>query len=292
MRAMSALVKREFLEHRGAFLYAPCILLALVGAAALYALLTGNLQFTLVRGPVTAASAIFQASLGVAFLLWSAYLLIGLLFYYADSFSADRRNNALLFWKSMPQSDLKILTSKALSGITVFLALIFGFAMLTGLLIYAVLLLASVQNPNIVIPGPVDAIVSYIQMGIVGVAYLVLTLLWYAPGLAWVAALSTLFQRWTIPLAFLIPVTVVFLEHLLGISRSHPITEFLLWRFGSFLHGSDASSILLGQTDRQALDLIWTFVSNIDWPHMAAGLIFTGAMVYLASEYRRRRIYA
>ena len=41
--------------------------------------------------------------------LWLAYLAVALFFYFGDAFSADRRNNAMLFWKSMPVSDLKIL---------------------------------------------------------------------------------------------------------------------------------------------------------------------------------------
>ncbi len=56
---------------------------------------------------------------------WTFYLLITLFFYYADAFSADKRNNAMLFWKSMPVSDLKVLSSKMVAGLTVFPALIF-----------------------------------------------------------------------------------------------------------------------------------------------------------------------
>ena len=54
---------------------------------------------------------------GIA-LLWFGYLLIALFFYFADAFSADRRNNAMLFWKSMPQGDFKILLSKLVAGLT------------------------------------------------------------------------------------------------------------------------------------------------------------------------------
>lgn len=292
MRAMSALIKREFLEHRNAFFYAPLILLSLIAAVSLLALLTGNVQVHLIGARMPPAEATFQVSLGAAYLLWSAYLLLALLFYYADSFSADRRNNAYLFWKSMPQSDLKILTSKALSGITLFLVLIFGFAALTGLLIYVILLLASAHTSEIIVPGPLDAILTYVQMAIVGAVYLVLMLLWYAPALAWVAALSTFVQRWTIPLAFLIPVMVALFEQMLSVGRSHPITEFLLWRFGSFLHGTNGFSVLLGQTNGRPIDLVWAIAANVDWLQMALGLIFSGAVIYLASEHRRRRIDA
>ena len=58
--------------------------------------------------------------------LWFVYLMVALFFYFADAFNADRRNNAMLFWKSMPVSDFSILGSKMLAGLTIFPALIFG----------------------------------------------------------------------------------------------------------------------------------------------------------------------
>ena len=57
--------------------------------------------------------------------LWFVYLMVALFFYFADAFNADRRNNAMLFWKSMPQSDFKMLMSKMLAGMTILPALIF-----------------------------------------------------------------------------------------------------------------------------------------------------------------------
>ena len=132
MRAYIALIKREFLEHRGAFVYVPAILLIVLSAIILIASASGNASFSLPPIPLPGPAAIYQAAIGGAFLLWSVYLLVGLFFYYADSFSADRHNNALLFWKSMPQSDFKVLSSKAVSGITIFLALIAAFALATG----------------------------------------------------------------------------------------------------------------------------------------------------------------
>ena len=44
MRTMTALIKREYLEHRGAFVYAPIVLSAIASAAVLFAVLTGNAE--------------------------------------------------------------------------------------------------------------------------------------------------------------------------------------------------------------------------------------------------------
>ena len=51
---------------------------------------------------------------------WCLYLLGTLFFYCADGFSADRRNNAMLFWKSMPVSDFKMLMAKLTATVTIF----------------------------------------------------------------------------------------------------------------------------------------------------------------------------
>ncbi len=181
MRAMTALIKREFLEHRIAFLYAPSLLLVVVAAVLIVSIASGHGSIEQSQGGLPISTKLYPVAIGGAFALWSGYLLIGLFFYYADSFSADRRNNALLFWKSMPQSDLKVLTAKALAGITLFLALIFGFAMVTAILLYPLLVMAAAQHPMILAPGLGEAASSLLQMTVVGAAYLVLTLLWYAP---------------------------------------------------------------------------------------------------------------
>lgn len=294
MRAMTALIKREFIEHRIAFLYAPAVLLAIFSIAVLFAIVSGRAEVDLPATDIPLGAEIYRIGVGGAFVLWSAYMLIGLFFYYADSFSADRRNNALLFWKSMPQSDLKILTSKALSGITVFWGLVVCFALLTAIFIYVVLLIVSVKYPVIVPPGLGVAAGSFVQMGFVGAIYLALVLLWYAPLFAWVAGLSTLFRRWSIPLAILIPGTVIVLEYLnsLRVGGGQPIGEYLSWRFQSFLDEADAAMVLLGQGDGAPQMLLSLIVARIDWIEMGLGLIIGTAIVYLASEVRRRRISA
>ena len=295
MRTMTALIKREFLEHRGAFFYAPSLLLAIVSIAILFAVLTGNAEFDLPEAPMPGAAQTYQVGVAGTFIAWLVYLQIGLFFYYADAFSADRRNNALLFWKSMPQSDLKVLTAKALSGITIFLALIFCFALLTAILVYVVLLLVSAQHSFIAAPGPIEAAWTLVQMSVVAAIYFVLALLWNAPWLAWVAGLSTLFRRWSIPLAFLIPGTVILLEYLNSIrgpGYGRPIAEFFSWRFEGFPDDAEAAAILLGHTEGGAFALMKLIISDTNWLHMGTGLIFTAAVVYLASEYRRRRIEA
>jgi uncharacterized membrane protein len=62
--------------------------------------------------PYFDALKIYELGYLVLLALWLAYLAVALFFYFGDAFSADRRNNAMLFWKSMPITDAKILTSR------------------------------------------------------------------------------------------------------------------------------------------------------------------------------------
>ena len=292
MRSMVALIKREYLEHRGAFLYAPLGLLAIYTLAVSSALL-----FNKVRLPheVGLPSALKFYELAFAFTggLWFVYLMVALFFYYADAFSADRRNNAMFFWKSMPLTDFKVLSSKMLAGMTIFPALIFVALLATGVVLYFQTMLALVVLPRLVVPGVVDVVWSSAQIGFFALIYLALALLWYAPFFAWVGALSTMFRRWSIPLAFLVPGLIGLLEILFfsdGGPRAGYFLDFLRRRSDFSLDRQDIYAAFMSDQPVNIGILLNGLFSGIDWAQMAGGLIFTALAVYAASEYRRRVI--
>lgn len=294
MTALIALIKRELIEHRTAFVIAPAVLLSVVTIVMFLGMFFGSPSFSDISVELSSSSSsrLYEAAVGIGFIAWSVYLLISLAFYFADSFSADRKNNAMLFWKSMPQSDLKILTSKALAGATIFPAIIFGFGLITGILLYLLSFRISALLPFSVTPDLATAVAGYVQVSLVAVVYVVLTLLWYAPLLAWVAGLSTHFGGWSIPLAIVIPATISLLETSLLFGGDGPIGNYFGYRLQGILNedlfGNDAE---IGLTN-SAFDLVPLMLSSVDWLQLILGLIFTAGVVYLASEYRRRRLAA
>ena len=292
MKAMVALIKREYLEHRGAFLYAPLGLLAIFTLA-----ITSALIFNKVRLPheVGLPSALKFYELAFAFTggLWFVYLMVTLFFYYADAFSADRRNNAMFFWKSMPLTDFKVLSSKMLAGMTIFPALIFVAVLVTGVVLYFQTMLALAVLPRLVVPGILDVLWSSLQIGLFALVYLALALLWYAPFYAWVGALSTVFRRWSIPLAFLIPGLIGLLENLFFADsgpRAGYFLDFLRRRADFSLDRHDIQAAFLTDGPVDIGLLLGGLIAGIDWVQLAGGLIFTALAVYAASEYRRRVI--
>lgn len=295
MKSYQALIKRELLEHRGAFIYAPAVLLVAMFVMIIIGLVFGDTHISDTPDHILTGVQVYQLALVATFAMWSGYLMIALFFYYADSFSADRRNNSLLFWKSMPQSDFKVLTSKALAGITIFPALVFGFAMITGFLAYMLSFVVAAKIPFVPLIGPIEMLSNWIQLGVTGAVYFILTILWYAPFLGWVAGLSTLFQRWSIPLAFLIPGAVVLVEFLVGIGGDNhvrPIANFLDYRGRGLLEDRDLFDKAISDGGFTSFDLTMEIIRAVNWGDMAIGLVFATLVVYLASEYRRRRIEA
>ncbi|MER8792319.1 hypothetical protein NKH71_31580 [Mesorhizobium sp. M0983] len=292
MNSMVALIKREFLEHRGAFLYAPLALLVTFTLAIAAAIGANKLRLPYEVG---VPSALKYYEIGFAFIaaLWLFYLMVALFFYYADAFSADRRNNSMSFWKSMPVTDFKVLSSKMLAGMTIFPALIFLAVLVTGVVLYFHTMLAVVAMPRLIVPSAFEVIASSLRIGFFALVYLALALLWYAPFYAWVGALSTVFRRWSIPLALLIPGLIGLLENLFFSDTGPRAGYFLTFirqraDFGPDRDAMQAAFLSAGPVDVGLL--LQSLFASIDWVQLAGGLIFAVLAVYAASEYRRRVI--
>lgn len=292
MKSMVALIKREYLEHRGAFFYAPLVLLAIFTLAIAAALTLNKVRLPYEVG-MPSALKFYELGLAFSAALWFVYLMVALFFYYADAFSADRRNNAMFFWKSMPVTDFKVLSSKMLAGMTIFPAMIFLAVLATGVVLYFHTMLALVVMPRLAVPGVAEVLVTSVQLGSFILVYLALAMLWYAPYFAWVGALSTVFRRWSIPLAFLIPGLIGLLENLFfsgGGPRAGYFLSFVRQRADFSLDQEDMQAAFLTDAPADIGLLLNSLLGGIDWPQMAAGLIFAALAVYAASEYRRRVI--
>ncbi|HEY9010474.1 MAG TPA: hypothetical protein VIN06_05615 [Devosia sp.] len=293
MKAMVALIQREYLEHKGAFLYAPLVILGLVALIMLAALGTDRIGPKMALG---ATHKIFEMGYLVTSGLWFIYLMAALFFYYADAFNADRRSNSMLFWKSMPVSDFRVLSSKLLAGFTIFPTLIFlamigGVILATGMSTIAVFRLASPVLPDF---GMLLA--SAGQILVFDVVFVVFALLWYAPFFAWVGMLSTFVGRWSIPLAFLIPGLVGAFENLLfddaGGPRAGYVLDYLRYRAEFVPEKGALETQIFSLQPFDAVMQIADLLARIDWVQLGGGVAVAVLFVYIASEYRRRMIIA
>lgn len=291
MKSFVALVKREYLEHRGAFLYGPLILIGLMVAGTVLPFLVGRFRADYFGDAIGGTLKFYELAFMAAIAGWTIYLLITLFFYYADAFSADKRNNAMLFWKSMPVSDLRVLSSKMVAGLTIFPALVFVAMLFSGAWAYVMALMVHAQFPMFAAPDFLEAFDSFWRIGLVGLIFVALVLLWVSPLLAWVGALSTAVGRWAMPLAVLIPGILVLLENVFfkDLNGGY-IANYLRYRadFGWAQDAVQSQVVNLGKVD--IVGFVAQLLLRIDWVQMVSGWAFVALVIVAASEYRRRTL--
>ncbi len=292
LRSWRALFVKEFIEHRISFQWVPLGILVLLTAAGASALTLHRVQIV-GELPFVDAAKVFELGYLVLLALWLAYMTVSVFFYFGDAFSADRRNNAMLFWKSMPVTDLKILTAKALSGLVMFPLIVLAIGLVTGVVYFLILNIASLLVPALGALSPVDALGSFGQISLYALVYFFCALAWYAPFFAWVGALSTVVGRWSLPLAFVIPGMLAVMENVVLFGngpRGGYVWNYISYRWNFALNEADYTVMALDPRPFNVQFHLGRLFQQIDWVQMGIGLAFAIAVIWLASEYRRRRI--
>ncbi|WEK04028.1 MAG: hypothetical protein P0Y65_17855 [Candidatus Devosia phytovorans] len=291
MKAFAALVHRELIEHRGAFLIGPLILVAVLFGATILAFTVGRVDARF-SGQLFTVAPLRVYEVGFLFfgMGWSLYMMAVLFFFCADGFAADKRNNAMLFWKSMPVSDFKVLLSKLVAGITVLPGTIFGIALLSGLLLYGVAYVTMLINGTASVATLGNIVGIYGQVALTILVTLVCGLLWYLPAMALVGAIATAVGRWAIPISLLLPALVSTLEWV-TLGGIHPF-DTATWKFmeyrGSLPDTPYVEGWLTSESSFSGVAFAMDLIAGMDWLQVGIGAAFAVFVIYLASEYRRR----
>ncbi len=144
------------------------------------------------RGPmVLPAAAAFAFA---AFVVFATSVIVGV-FYCLAALNAERRDRSILFWKSLPVSDLTTVLSKAAVPLVVLplvtFAVILG-AQILMLALNLVIRLAHGQDPAGAFPGvPLQQVLGLELYALVTLA------LWYAPVWGWLLLASAWAKRMT-----------------------------------------------------------------------------------------------
>ncbi|ODT48936.1 hypothetical protein [Devosia sp. 63-57] len=292
MKAFFALLHREFIEHRGAFFIAPLVLVVVVFALTVLAFSVDRLDTRFSGQLLTVVPTwVFEAGFAGLATAWMIYLGFVLFFYCADGFAADKRNNAMLFWKSMPVSDFRILLSKLVASITILPGAVYVVAMVSILLMFGVAyvttMLAGLGSGSLL--GSIIGI--YGQMSVVFLVVLVCALLWYLPYMALVGAMATAVGRWAIPVAILLPSLVSALEWV-TLGGRHPFATatwaFLDYRSRLPVATDYIERVFDGAETLDSWVFMTSFLRSFDWLQVGIGAVFALFVLYIASEYRRR----
>jgi ABC-2 type transport system permease protein len=296
MRAFLALVRREFIEHRGAFFIAPLVLVAILFILTLLAFGVDRVDTRFSGLMVTILPIrVFEVGFAGFAMAWMVYMAFVLFFYCADGFAADKRNNAMLFWKSMPVSDLRILVSKLVAAMTILPFTIFMIALFSIVLLFGVAYVTTLISGIASVSLLGNIALVYAQMTLTFAVVLVCALLWYLPYMALVGALATAMGRWAIPLTLLLPTVISALEWV-TLGGKHPfdtrVWSYLNYRSSfaplPFEQFDDFEGLDMARKSFDAMGYIGELLMTFDWLQVGIGVLFAGVVIYLASEYRRR----
>jgi ABC-2 type transport system permease protein len=217
-------IRREFWENRAIYI-APLAVAAvsLVGFLLTLVHLPQRIRSAAALDSMHQHEIIEQPYEAVAALLMGTFLLV-LLFYCVEALQRERRDRSILFWKSLPVSDLETVAAKA--SIPFVVLPLFTVA-LTVVTQFTMLLLSS-----LVVAGSGLSLASYwekvsfIQMSML-LLYHVITVhvLWSAPVYSWLLLVSAWARRAAFLWAVLPPLAIGILEKLV----------FNTTRFASFV---------------------------------------------------------
>jgi len=301
-RVMKTLIERELREHR-ALIWAPLITaIVIIGTAVLSSTVSGGLQVS-----IDGDSSDFMAMLSAdgehqraVFSVWMAALvlpqmliaMIVVFFYLLDSLYTERKDRSILFWKSMPVSDLQTVASKVLTGLVVVPLGVWALSLVTGLLVFLVASLKLAGTP--LAPLAEFHVGAWFILQAVTLQNTVVASLWYAPIAGYLLVVSVYAKRNPFLWAVLPPLLLVIFEN--AAFDTSRVAGFLVSRMTEFFAAvsirntsSDAatgdalqSSITAAYDALGALELL----ARLD---LWLGVVVAAVLVLLAARLRRWR---
>lgn len=220
--------------------------------------------------------------------------MIVVLFVLSGSLYEERKDKSIMFWKSLPISDIETVGAKAVSVVGVGL----GFALLVTFALHILLVvITSLASTNI----GLNMLSVPMVLGAVGELWVVSALimfayvLWAFPVYAWILAASSYAPKAPFLLAF-VPIVLmpllakIFIRDSIGFffAPLEHITGYPIWK--ALDEGKDVFKNGFGTDDKfmLALDPI---LSTFKEPGLWIGLVIGAALIYAASEIRRRRSF-
>jgi ABC-2 type transport system permease protein len=274
-------VRRELFEYRSIYL-APLAIgaVVLLGFLVVLARLPKTMQRAMTMEPMAHRHALAQPFDVAASLIMMAAFIVSI-FYSLDCLYGERRDRSILFWKSLPVSDLTTVLAKACILLLVLQVLSFAIT----LVVETVMLLLS----SAVVAGSGFSVTEYwssleLYSTMWGLAYHLVTvhMLWYAPLYCWLLLVSAWSRRTPFLWAVLPPFAVVIFEKI-AFHTSY-FQSFLIERFSG---GNEA--VGGGKGNMLDPDMHMTPGPFLLTPGLWLGLLFAAAFLWSAARLRRQR---
>jgi ABC-2 type transport system permease protein len=278
-RRMYWSVRRELWEYRSIYV-APLAVAALILFGSLISAfrLPAKMRAALTLDPMRQSHAIQQHYQLAALLIMGTTFIVGV-FYCLDALHGERRDRSILFWKSLPVSDLTTVLSKASIPLVVLPLLTFAITVVTQ---FIMLLLSSVA----LLGSGLSVATLWTQVPLFQMSLLLLYhllavhSLWYAPIYGWMLLVS----GWARRAAFLwaaLPLLAIGVVEKIAFNTSH-FAAMLMRRIG----GDVAAVTVPGRVPMDPMTHLTPghFLSS---PGLWIGLAITAA--FLAGAVRLRR---
>jgi len=212
MKTFTTLLKREFWEHRGGFLWTPFVVVAVFVLFTLVGLTAGEMHVDgrdfkvmniplaqMVNGmsPEVMGNVAKGINAGLAMMAIIVQIVLGivLFFYLIGTLFDDRKDRSILFWKSMPVSDIETVGSKIVTAaftaplIAWFAAILFHVVMLG--LISLWLAFHGINAFKLLWSSGIAAQVHPIKLWMVMFAAIPVNALWALPTYGWLLLVSS-----------------------------------------------------------------------------------------------------
>jgi ABC-2 type transport system permease protein len=214
-------------------------------------------------------------------LIMGTAFIVGI-FYSLDALYGERRDRSILFWKSLPVSDLTTVLSKLTIPLIILPLLSFAIAVATQFVMLLLSSLALLSNGMNV--GAYLAHISFFRMSLM-LLYHIVTVhgLWYAPLYGWLLLVSAWAPRAPFIWAFLPPFVIWGLEKLVF------QTSYFLAMLQYRLAGPEPSSTAAPHSSIMEVISALTLRQFLSTPGLWTGLIIAAVFLLAAVRLRRYR---
>jgi ABC-2 type transport system permease protein len=242
--------------------------------------LAAKMRAALALAPAKQHAALVLPYDFAAFVIFVTAFIVGA-FYCLDALYGERRDRSILFWKSLPVSDLTTVLSKASIPLVVLPVVIFPIVMATWMVM--LLLNFGVLQGGGLSAAPLLGQLKFFQSSLACLYCLIVVALWYAPVYAWLLLLSAWARRKPILWAWLPPFAISILEKIAFNTShfNHMLRHRLIGWFAQAFTPQAQGGVSMDPL--QALDP-GKFLST---PGLWIGLAF--AAIFLAAAVRLRR---
>ncbi len=272
-------VRREFWEHRSIYVAPVAVGLLIFGASTISAFqLPGRVS---ALDPAQQHNIIEQPYMLASLLLMLTEVLVA--FYYClEAFQGERRDRSILFWKSMPVSDLVTVGAKASIPLLALPLVAFAATVVTQVLMLLVGMIRLAAAPGV---APVWSHVPLLQIWPMLLYHLVACHgLWYAPFFGWLLLVSAWARR--APLLWAtVPLLALAMLERIAFNTSY-FASLLIYRF--------AGAPEISTTNPMSMDSLvpTTITQFLTSPGFWLGLGFFTLCIAGAVRLRRHRDWA